>query len=240
MRRALRAGSVIVLALFIGISTPVKAQVPGALTPKAVGVNSQNESGEPNADAGERGKSKPSDGAGYTWSEKCSSGKSKSPTSKVRVDPSRPLADAPSFEMRTDGTSVVTVGLSRQTDIVQPLIATKKKSNLRSFALLLKQAQVGVKNNTNPLITAHFQTPLERVTLRHDKQGAILRLEFREDVQVSHTVKVGPHGSVLIEIVIPKPTKTYSPITTPKPKSTDIDSLRGDSEPSKSKVERER
>jgi hypothetical protein len=257
MRRALRAGLVSVLAIFLGISTQVKAQVQGSPTSTTVEVGSQKdgrtssgastgnvekrnpvESGESNIDEGARGKGKPSDGAGYTWSEKRSSGKSKSSPLKVRVDPNRPLADSPNFEMRSDGTSVVTVSLSRPTNIIQQSVATKKKSNLRAYVLLLKQAQVGVKNNTNPLITAHFQTPLERVTLRHDKQGAVLRLEFREDVQVTHTVKVGPHGSVLVEIVIPKPSKTYSSIATPKPKSTEIDSLRNDFERSTSMDER--
>jgi hypothetical protein len=39
-------------------------------------------------------------------------------------------------------------------------------------------------------------------------------LEFREDVQVTHALKVGPAGTVLVEIAIPKPTKVYaSPAT---------------------------
>jgi hypothetical protein len=127
--------------------------------------------------------------------------------------------------MRADGSSVVTLLISRSTELIQRRSLAKEKSLPRVAVFQLKQVQIGVHNNTNPLITEHFQTPLRRVVLRRAGKDAWLRLEFREDVQVTHSVKAGPGGAILVEIVVPKPTREYPSSTTQKPKGsgTEVD-----------------
>jgi hypothetical protein len=74
----------------------------------------------------------------------------------------------------------------------------------------LKGVQVGVRNNTNPLITEHFATPLSRVQLRRGQAGAHLLLHLREAVQVTPSMKTGPSGTVIFEVTLPKPSGPYA------------------------------
>ena len=168
-------------------------------------------------------------GAGYTWNDKKRKVGGKRPSSESRaraVDLSRPLAAAPNFEMRADGTSAVTLMLSHAVELRRVTGARGAESPLIA-EFVLENAQIGVKNNTNPLVTDHFPTPLLRVVMRRHKQGAILRLEFREAVHVSPSTKPGPAGSSLVEIVVPKPTRVYAVIATARPKSGSETKVRG-------------
>lgn len=252
----LRAILVSIPSVFLGISARSSAQVgqgeatvvPGASRPGETSTTKSPTTGRRGPEARESGttdkpkdgegnaaqeapqatsKTKQAKGGGYTWSEKKPTTKGKTAKPTQKLDPQRPLAQAPNFEMRADGSSVVTLNLSRTTEISQQSISTKKKTNPRVTTFLLKHAQIGVRNNTNPLITEHFQTPLRRVVLRRNKKGAILQLEFREDVQVTHSLKVGPAGSVLVEITIPKPTKVYSSPATYQSKKPEAGRTKG-------------
>lgn len=247
MRSALHATLVSILGFCLGFSSPVEAQVGAkessvapetrdrGVTKPATGTQSSNEAnatpgtvetkGERSSsdaaspkDAKEKGSR--SDAGGYTWSEKKPVATVKKAHVTRRIDPERPLAEAPNFEMRADGSSVVTLSISRTTEINQRAMGPGKSKG-RVVVFQMKQVQIGIRNNTNPLITEHFQTPLRRVVLRREGKGAILRLEFRDDVQITHAVKAGPHGSVLVEIAIPKPTRVYSSPATRRPETSD-------------------
>jgi len=140
-------------------------------------------------------------GGGYSWSEK----KRRLAKKSVRtepLDPNRPLAQAPNFELRPDGSSIVTLSLSHPTEVTRTTAG-------RRVEYQLKRTQIGVANNTNPLVTAHFATPLRRVVLRRNKNFATLSLELREDVLPIHQLRTGPGGGQLLEIMIPKPTRNY-------------------------------
>jgi hypothetical protein len=166
-------------------------------------------------------------GGGYSWSDKKRRSAHKSVKSEA-LDPKRPLAQAPNFELRPDGSSVVTLLLSHPTEVTRTTAA-------RRVEYRLNEAQIGVSNNTNPLVTAHFPTPLERVVLRRGKHFATLRLDLREDVQPTHQIRSGPAGSSMLEITLPKPTRTYA---TPTSKAqSKHDGKSADEEPS-SKRER--
>jgi hypothetical protein len=111
--------------------------------------------------------------------------------------------------MRSDGTSVVRIVLSKDTAVARRPPTAKTRQPSRRIELTLKDVNVGVKNNTNPLVTEHFPTPLRRVALKRDGSGALLVLELREDASVQQSTKAGPGGTLVVEVTLPKPTKNY-------------------------------
>ncbi len=106
--------------------------------------------------------------------------------------------------MLADGTSRVSLLVTRTT-------AVTPQATGRRVSYFLKDAQVGVHNNTNPLVTLHFATPLSRVKLVREKTGATLVLELREDVKTAHLTRSGPGQSMVLEVSVPRPTQTYAP-----------------------------
>lgn len=134
------------------------------------------------------------------------------------IDPNLPLAQAPSFELRADGTSLVTLIVSKPAEITR-VVQKRAKGDSLSAQFELRHCQVGVRNNMNPLVTAHFQTPLTRVVLRRSKAGATLRLDFREKVEITQVTKAGPNGTVLVQIVVPKATRTYRTAAPRRPRT---------------------
>ena len=74
----------------------------------------------------------------------------------------------------------------------------------------LPGVRVGTRNNTNPLITTHFNTPLSMARLVAAKQGAELVVELREAVQPRHKVTRGPYGTMELEIILPRAQRDYS------------------------------
>jgi hypothetical protein len=140
-------------------------------------------------------------GGGYSWTDK--GGRPKKHKKATTIDPSRPLAQAPSFAMRADGSSVVTLALSQTTQVTRVIDAGRVEYRLRD-------AQIGVSNNMNPLVTAHFSTPVERVVMRRLKDGVALSLELREQVRPLHQIRNGPAGGAVLEITLPKPSRTYA------------------------------
>jgi hypothetical protein len=139
-------------------------------------------------------------GGGYSWSDrKARPRKARGPAG---IDPKRPLVEAPNFALRPDGSSVVTLLLSQPTQVIRAIQGSR-------FEYHLKAAQIGVSNNMNPLITAHFATPLERVELHRSKNDAILTLELRENVQPTHQIRSGPSGTTVLEVTLPKPSRDY-------------------------------
>ncbi|HEY5960038.1 MAG TPA: hypothetical protein VIV60_25975 [Polyangiaceae bacterium] len=141
-------------------------------------------------------------GGGYSWSDKRQG--SKHGRAFKRLDPLRPLLQAPNFELRPDGSSVVTLPISKSTEVTRIT-----KGQLIEYQL--KDAQVGVQNNLNPLITAHFNTPLDRIVLRRTDSGAALILVLREPAQPLHLVRNAATGGALLEVTLPRPTRAYAP-----------------------------
>jgi hypothetical protein len=162
-------------------------------------------------------------GGGYSWSEKRnrpSKGKRQAP-----LDPRRPLAQAPNFELRPDGSSAVTLLLSHETQVT-------RAGQDRRVEYRLKGAQVGVANNMNPLITAHFATPVVRVVLRRSNDDAVLILELRENVQPTHQILSGPAGGAMLEVTLPKPSHAYlAPREQGQVQQSSTKTSRPDSEP---------
>ncbi len=147
---------------------------------------------------------------GYTWTAKKPVRRS---TPVFRVDPSRPLVEAPSFEMLADGRSRVMLPVSARTDV-------GRREKKRRVTFVVERAQVGVANNLNPLVTTHFSTPLTRARLTRQKSSVSLELELRREVAVTHEVKANPDGSMLLIVTLPAlAVKATQQTVTPPPKN---------------------
>lgn len=131
---------------------------------------------------------------------------------RSKVDPKRPLVQAPSFQLMDDGTTVVSLAISGS-------VAVSEKVSGKKLEYRIKSAQVGIANNLNPLVTAHFQTPLVRAALRRERDGIVLVMQLRENAAPKYVVRERPNGAVL-EITLPRPTRAYrvdAPAPTDKP-----------------------
>ncbi|HMA93720.1 MAG TPA: hypothetical protein VKP30_13605 [Polyangiaceae bacterium] len=205
MRVATRASAIGVLG--IGLSFSSLASSQGHAAPAKTeevthpAPSEKSDRGGASSNQGESGtvdvpKSVPSTVGGYSWSKK---GKGDARTGKRReaIDPNRPLVQAPSFQVRSDGTSLLTLTVSRPLPVVQKVAA-------RRVEYLLKGAQVGIENNLNPLVTEHFATPLVRAKLRRDRAGLILVLELRENVQPVYVMREGVAGTATLAITLPQ------------------------------------
>ena len=153
--------------------------------------------------------------AGYSWSDakRPSARKAKgSRRAKVNraLDPAKPLATSPGFMLLPDGRSVVWLYVSRAV-----IVSVARRNG--SFVVNLPGVQVGVRNNTNPLETAHFPTTLERAHLAGTKDGAALVLQLREDVAPVHEALPGPRGTMVLRVTLPKPTRRYAPTPIARP-----------------------
>jgi hypothetical protein len=130
----------------------------------------------------------------------------------LKVDPNAPLATYPGFRMLKAGKSAVWVYVSR-----------KVKVDVRRAAgrvtYVMSGAQVGIWNNTNPLVTHYFRTPLSRAWLRPEKGGAELVLELRENVQPTHRVVDGPRGTMILQVELPRPSQPYAASPPGKPQN---------------------
>ena len=93
--------------------------------------------------------------------------------------------------------------------VSQPVIVTRKrvKNRLRYF---MPGAQVGVYNNTNPLVTKHFNSPISWARLHPVRGGAELVVQLRESVEARHTTTSEPGGTMLLRVAVGKAARQYA------------------------------
>jgi len=136
-------------------------------------------------------------GGGYSWRDKRPARKALVHRQKQKVDPSRPQAKGPEFALSTDGTSRISVQLSQRVEVTvtaQP----------NQYVYELPNTQVPVPNDTNPLVTSHFSTPVKNIKLVARGKNAQLIVELRESTTPQHQVRALPGGIAVLEITIPK------------------------------------
>ncbi len=138
--------------------------------------------------------------AGYTWSDKpaAKSGHAR----RFRVDPKRPIAASPEFRLLEDGSGKLTVLVSRSVTVSE----TKQGHRV---VYRLRGAQVALVNNTNPLSTGHFPTPLLDARLIRVKTDVLLVLTLRDNVTVTSASSKGPEQTMLFEVSVPKASHAY-------------------------------
>ena len=115
----------------------------------------------------------------------------------VRSGP--PLVTFPSFEVLTDGRSVVTVQVSGPTEV-------SEQKNQGRIVYFLRGVGVPEKVNRLPLVSANFPTQVSRVQIEQGNGGANVVLELREDATPTHKVEK-IEGGTLLTITLPRSEK---------------------------------
>jgi hypothetical protein len=147
---------------------------------------------------------------GYSWRDKPRRKRKKK--AAPRIDPDKPLATYPGFALQPDGTSKIWLSVNKK-------VPVEVRKAAGRIVFVLRQVQIGVRNNSNPLVTTHFPTAVASARLVPSKVGAELVVELRDRVQPSHRVTDGPSGSMLLEITVPRPTRSFPDVTTTPPSS---------------------
>jgi len=99
----------------------------------------------------------------------------------------------PGFRVLADGSSVVLVTVSRK--VAYQVLTTGHLVTVR-----LMGAYVDVQNNTNPLLTDLFPTPVRTIRLRPDKEGTSLVVELKQAATARERVVDLAGGSMVLEL----------------------------------------
>ncbi|MBN1609899.1 MAG: hypothetical protein JW940_24930 [Polyangiaceae bacterium] len=126
---------------------------------------------------------------------------------------SRPIATYPGFRMLANGRSEVWLRVS------QPVVVTRKRVDNR-LSYFMPGVQIGVRNNTNPLVTTHFNSPISKAQLRPVRGGAELLVQLRESVDAPHTTTQESAGTMLLRVTVGRAARQYaSRIPPPEPRT---------------------
>ncbi|MGE0321260.1 MAG: hypothetical protein AB7K71_23410 [Polyangiaceae bacterium] len=179
-----------------GYKVEIKRDQPKA-QPKAEsgGDKASSDKGSGEGDGKE---AKASRTGGYSWTDK-----PRRRYRPVKIDPKWAIATFPGFRMLQDGSSEVSVWLSKK-------VSVEVRKAERSVTLVLSDTYVRWTTNTYPLITTHFNTPLSSARLKRGKQGeTLLVLNLREAADVKSRLEVGPRGTSILRVSIPAPRQEF-------------------------------
>ncbi|MBN9165444.1 MAG: hypothetical protein J0I07_31080, partial [Myxococcales bacterium] len=140
--------SAIVLGVLVLAQPGMAQQPPDVMPPPADSGGSG-----PASEVPEKKPSGPT--AGYAYSDKPTAS-SRSPHARYRK--SGPVVNMPGFEQTADGGSRLFVQLSQN-------VPVEERKAQGSITYVLKGASPRVWNNTNALVTVHFNTPVARARL---------------------------------------------------------------------------
>jgi hypothetical protein len=101
------------------------------------------------------------------------------------------------FESMADGSTRLFVELSK------PTTYTVKEGKNR-LTYLIKGAYAGRRNNTNPLVTVHFNTPVTSARLLPQGHDLRLVIHMRAKVEPTVSMDAGKDGSAVMHITFPK------------------------------------
>lgn len=150
MKRALPL-AVVVAGVALGFSGRADAQ--SAPTPE---VLPPQEGSGPNPDTPEPPKKPVTAAAGYAYGDRPAAATKSVPRVKYRR--TGPVVNMPGFEQTSDGGSRLFVQLSQT-------VPVEERKAQGSITYVLKGASPRVWNNTNALVTVHFNTPVYRARL---------------------------------------------------------------------------
>ncbi len=111
-------------------------------------------------------------GSSYS-DKKATGGGGAAPIHRVRVRKGAPVATLPGFEQLPDGGSRLFVDLTTQ-------VPVEERRTASSVTYVLKGAQVTHYNNTNALVTVHFNTPVFRARLVPSGADLLFVIELRD------------------------------------------------------------
>jgi len=118
------------------------------------------------------------------------------PASHASADP-RAGAVTPGFETLPDGSTRLFVELSRP-------VAYETKTARGSITYVLKGAHVDRRNNYNPLVTVHFNTPVTSARLVPHGHDVWFVVELRAQVEPTVAMDAAKDGTAMMRIELPK------------------------------------
>ncbi len=121
----------------------------------------------------------------------------KAKRSAATIAPNTPIATYPAFRLLEDGSTRISVEVSRKVAV------TEHKAQGRAVYSLAGVAASG-NNTLLPLPTGFFRTPVDRVELVEQNGGADLVIELREAVEPTYRVLDTPRG-IVIQVDLPRP-----------------------------------
>lgn len=137
--------------------------------------------------------------AGYAYRDKPAGGKTTKasrPRAKARAA-SGPSATFPGFEALPDGGSRLFLSLSDK-------VTVEEQASAGTLTYVLKGAHVSVRNDTNSLVTVHFNTPVTRAKLVPRGHDLLFVVELRAAVKPTWKVVEGPDKQNVLTIDFPK------------------------------------
>lgn len=103
----------------------------------------------------------------------------------------------PGFETLADGSSRLFIELTKP-------VTYETKAAKGTVTYVLKGARVSRRNNTNALVTVHFNTPVTRAQLVPHGHDLWFVIELRAPVEPSVSMDAGKEGAAVMHIELPK------------------------------------
>ncbi|HLK38496.1 MAG TPA: hypothetical protein VKU41_17155 [Polyangiaceae bacterium] len=132
---------------------------------------------------------------GYGWSTPRRKASPRSPRAARHGDEADALM--PGFETLADGSSRLFVELSKP-------VAYETRTARGAITYVLKGARIEKRNNENPLVTVHFNTPVTSARLVPHGHDLYFVVDLRANVQPTVTVDAGKDGGSMMRIEFPK------------------------------------
>ena len=168
---------------------------PGSATASAGGAAPGSSGGAPTPPGGSASARPVVPATGYGWTTPKHTVKLRRPTAKKAV-PGTPDVIEPGFETLADGSSRLFVELSKQ-------VPFETKTAAGTITYILKGAHVDKRNNYNPLVTVHFNTPVSQARLVPHGSDLFFVVTLRAAVQPTATMDAGKDGTAILKIAFP-------------------------------------
>jgi hypothetical protein len=133
---------------------------------------------------------------GYSYDDKPRRGSS-APKARAVKKHNGPVVNLPGFEQTQDGGSRVFVSLTST-------VPVEEHKAQGSVTYILKGAGVRVWNNTNALVTVHFNTPVSKARLVPHGNDAHLVIEMRAASTPTWKMTEGQDKSAVLQVDFPK------------------------------------
>lgn len=169
---------------------------PEVLPPAGQGTQTGGASGPANGDGKEPPKSTGAGPAGYAYSDKTTRSTSSGP-GHAHYRRTGPVVNIPGFEQTADGGSRLFVQLTQG-------VPVEERRAQGTITYVLKGASPRVWNNTNALVTVHFNTPVYRARLVPHGADLHFIIELRAAATPTYKVTDNPDKTAILTIDFPK------------------------------------
>lgn len=134
--------------------------------------------------------------AGYAYGDKAAPSAGGG-THHARYRKTGPVVNMPGFEQTGDGGSRLFVQLSQN-------VPVEERKAQGSITYVLKGASPRVYNNTNALVTVHFNTPVSKARLVPKGKDLLFVIDLRAAATPTWKVNEGPEKTSVLTIDFPK------------------------------------